>query len=75
MWLPETGGGGGGPSGDLPPALQGGPALSASAQPAESQSVRAGGHHSLQQGTNLHLHPHLQQAEKEDEEETENEET
>ena len=71
MRLPQPGGGGGGPSGDLPPAVQGGPALSASAHTAESQSVRAGGHHSLQEGTNLHLH----QAEKEEEEETENEET
>ena len=62
MRLRGSGGGGGGPSGDLRPAVQRGPALSG--LPAESLSVRAGGQQSLQQAE-----------EEEEEEETENEET
>ena len=68
LWGDERGvwlrGSGGGPSGDLRPAVQRGPALSG--LPAESLSVRAGGQHSLQQA---------EEEEEEEEEETENEET
>ena len=70
VWLPDSAGGGAGPSGDLRPAVQGGGAV---CRPhwAESGPVPAGGEDRLQELLNLHL----RQAEKEEEEETENEET